>query len=64
MTEPKTQTTKWPDPKPEDLNDITFNRIWDCIKKWDIAVPEVYGGYCGATGNHVIAIMNAIKGAK
>ena len=60
----ETVTTTWPDPTPEDLKDETFNRIWNCIKTWDISVPEQYGGYCGATGNHVVAIMNAIKGEK
>jgi len=51
----------WPDPTPEQLNSFWFNRIWDVIKTWDINVPEVYEGYCGATGNHVVAILNAIS---
>ena len=50
----------WPDPTPEMLDDPTFNAIWDVIKTWDINVPEVYDGYCGATGNHVRAIMDAL----
>ena len=54
-------TMPWPDPTLEDLNDDVFNKIWDCVKRWDINVPDVYAGYCGATGNHVKAIMNAIK---
>lgn len=50
------------DPKPEELKTDEFNAIWDCIKSWDINVPEEYEGYCGATGNHVCAILDAIKG--
>jgi hypothetical protein len=50
----------WPDPTPEQLNTLWFNRIWDAIKTWDINVPEAYEGYCGATGNHVVHILNAI----
>ena len=54
----------WPDPTPKDLRTPEFNAVWDCIKKWDIAVPNAYCGYCGATGNHVMAILNALKGLK
>ena len=50
----------WPDPTPEQLQTLWFNRIWDAIKTWDINVPEAYEGYCGATGNHVVHILNAI----
>jgi len=50
----------WPDPKPEDLKTEDFNSIWNCIKTWDINVPKAYSGYCGATGNHVMAILFAI----
>jgi hypothetical protein len=49
------------DPTPEELKDPLFNRIWQVIKSWDINVPEEYGGYCGATGNHACAILDAIK---
>jgi hypothetical protein len=28
-----------------------------------VNVPEVYVGYCGATGNHARAILDAIRGA-
>ena len=51
----------WPDPTPEMLTDPVFERIWQCIKTWDIAVPGCYSGYCGATGNHVRAILEAIR---
>ena len=50
----------WPDPTPEMLDSPRFNAIWHCIKSWDINVPEAYGGYCGATGNHVRAILDAL----
>lgn len=50
----------WPDPTPNMLADPKFNAIWDCIKRWDISVPGAYGGYCGATGNHVRAILDAL----
>lgn len=49
----------WPDPKPEDLEAEDFTLVWECIKTWDINVPEAYAGYCGATGNHVMAILFA-----
>jgi hypothetical protein len=52
--------TSWPNPTPEMLNDPTFNAIWTVIKSWDINVPAEYSGYCGATGNHVLAIWGAI----
>lgn len=51
----------WPDPTPEMLESKDFNAIWNVIKTWDINVPEVYDGYCGATGNHVRAILDAMK---
>jgi creatinine amidohydrolase/Fe(II)-dependent formamide hydrolase-like protein len=51
----------WPDPTPEMLNgDPIFDAIWGVIKSWDINVPAVYSGYCGATGNHARAIRDAI----
>jgi hypothetical protein len=37
-----------------------FNQIWSVIKNWDIHVPGAYGGYCGANGNHVRAIVDGI----
>ena len=51
----------WPDPTPAMLDTPEFNAIWECIKYWDINVPGVYRGYCGATGNHVRAILDALK---
>lgn len=54
----------WPDPTPEMLATPEFNAVWQCIKRWDINVPDVYGGYCGATGNHVRAILDALAAIK
>jgi hypothetical protein len=54
------RTKEWPDPTPEMLNDPQFEAIWQVIKSWDIHVPEAYSGYCGATGNHVRAILDAL----
>ena len=51
---------RWPDPTPEMLADPRFEAIWQAIKSWDINVPSAYGGYCGATGNHVRAILDAL----
>lgn len=50
----------WPDPTPEMLDHPLFNAIWDVIKTWDVNVPRAYIGYCGANGNHVRAIYDAI----
>lgn len=49
----------WPDPKPEDIESKDFKFVWECVKSWDINVPEVYTGYSGATGNHVMSILFA-----
>jgi hypothetical protein len=50
----------WPDPAPEHFQDPRFDKIWNVIKTWDINVPDAYRGYCGATGNHVRAILEAL----
>lgn len=50
----------WPDPTPDMLKSPQFEAVWQCIKRWDINVPDVYFGYCGATGNHVRAILDAL----
>lgn len=42
-------------------DDPLFNPIWDVIKGWDIGDPAKYGGYCGATGDHVRAIIRAVR---
>ena len=51
----------WSDPSPEDLRLPEFEAIWQTIKTWDINVPEAYVGYCGASGNHVKAILDALR---
>lgn len=51
----------WPDPTAEMLASQEFEAIWDCIKDWDIHVPGAYNGYESATGNHVRAILDAIR---
>ena len=49
------------DPLPSELDSPVFTAIWDVIKSWDINVPNEYVGYCSATGNHVAAILDALK---
>lgn len=56
----KLPETPWPDPTPEMLDDPIFTVIWGVIKTWNINVPAVYEGYCGATGNHARAIFDAV----
>lgn len=51
----------WPDPSPEELKTLEFEAVWQAIKTWDINVPEAYSGYCGATGNHVKVILDALR---
>lgn len=59
-----TPTVPWRDPEPTELETPEFRAVWAAIKSWDINVPEAYEGYCGATGNHVVAILDALKAAK
>lgn len=49
------------DPSSEDLKRPEFEAVWQAIKRWDINVPDQYQGYCGATGNHVMAILDALQ---
>ena len=51
----------WPDPTVEMLNSAEFEAVWQCIKNWDINVPDAYSGYCGATGNHVRSILDSLN---
>ena len=37
-----------------------FEAIWDEIKLWDVNVPYAHVGYCGASGDHVYAILKAL----
>ena len=57
---------KWLDPTPEMLTDPKFEAIWQRIKRWDIATGEPPHGhlYSGATGNHVRAILDALRAVK
>lgn len=48
------------EPKNTEVESPLFKAIWKAIKTWDINVPEEYKGYCGATGNHVMAIVDSI----
>lgn len=50
----------WPNPTKEMLASPQFEAIWRCIKSWDINVPIAHNGYCGATGKHVRAILDAL----
>lgn len=54
---------EWPAPTAEMLASAEFEAVWQCIKKWDINVPDAYEGYCGANGNHVRAILDALRRA-
>jgi len=56
------------DPLPEELTTPEFEAVWACIRHWDIGIPEdihTDGGqlYSGATGNHVVAILDALRQA-
>lgn len=58
-------TIEWPDPTPDMLESVEFDAIWNCIKTWDINVPEVDGElYAGANGSHVRAILDALDKIK
>jgi hypothetical protein len=54
----------WPSPTKEMLDSPEFEKIWQCIRHWDINVPGAYVGYMGATGCHVRAILDALKETK
>lgn len=56
-------TFNYQDPDSGMRVDVMWNAIWNEIKTWDINVPTEYGGYSGATGNHVTAIYLAIRAA-
>lgn len=61
-TEAKRPLGNMPNPTKDTLeSDLIFEAIWQCIKSWDINVPEYYQGYCGANGSHVQLIVNALK---
>jgi hypothetical protein len=59
---PPATVTNMPNPTPAMLaGDPLFDAIWQAIKGWDIGVPGVYSGYCGALGNHARAIYDAVR---
>jgi len=49
-----------PSPTPKEMESELFNAIWECIKTWDIKIPEYDDGYMGANGSHVKILMDAI----
>ena len=54
------------DPKPEELGTPEFNAVWGVIKHWDIGTPQDITRegcqlYSSGTGNHVVAILDALK---
>ena len=51
----------WPDPGLNMVDSLEFRAVWSVIKNWDINVPGAYAGYCGATGNHVKAILDGLR---
>lgn len=53
-----------PNPTEEDLKDENFKVIWNTIKSWDVKVPDYYDGYCGASGSHVMLIINELRKSK
>ena len=60
LPEPPFTPYPWPDTTSKMLTDPRFEKIWQAIRTWDIAVPGHYHGYCEATGNHVRAILEAL----
>jgi len=66
MTSNDEDKIELPDPTPEMMKSLEFNAIWDLVKTWSICVPGVGGNgvYDTATGNHVRAIIDAIRKAR
>jgi hypothetical protein len=50
-----------PNPTEKDLMNPVFNAIWGVIKNWDVNVPTHYHGYTGASGSHVMLILNGMR---
>lgn len=53
-------TRSWESPSEEMQMHPLFEAVRLAIKGWDINVPDAYSGYCGANGNHVKAIVDAV----
>jgi len=64
MTEENQEEKNWPDPTDEMLSSPEFNAVWNLINSWEIMMPEVDGHPTMATGNHVRAILDAIKNSR
>jgi len=57
------------DPKPQETETVEFEAVWNVIKNWDIGLPEDCGPegtqlYAHGTGNHVMAILDALNESK
>lgn len=50
-----------PNPTEADLQDPTFNAIYQAAKGWDVNSPEHYAGYCGFNGSHAKIILDAVR---
>lgn len=50
-----------PNPTEADLKDPLFEAVWQAIKAWDVNVPGYYEGYTGASGSHVMLILDEIR---
>lgn len=53
-----------PNPTEAQLASPEFDAIWQCIKSWDVNVPEFYDLYCDANGSHVVLILQALESLK
>src|SRR4030095_14458496 len=59
-----TERLEMPDATPEMIETPEFKAVWECIKKWDINVPDAYGGYCRATGSPARALHAALAAGR
>ena len=53
-------TRPWPAPTIEDYASLAFQRVWDCVRRWDINVPDAYAGYRLGSGAHAKEILAAL----
>jgi predicted phage-related endonuclease len=65
MVEPLSTRPPYPNPTDADLADPLFEAVWQCIKTWDVHVPEFDGPslYAGANGSHALLIVRAVRAA-
>ena len=52
------------DPTPEELETPEFNALWELMKAWDICTTGNYDSYSNTTGNHIVAVLDALKHTK